>query len=176
MLALEHSHQLAVEEKRAQADREARQEEAQREYLKGQAKPLQEFLEIVKRDQGRRFLGNMLKRDGARSHVEQILGGPIDPSVWQSLSDARTALEVIPDDVVKEYTGRIVLVADADLRDKLFRLLGHIAAGTKPWMSESEVSTLILEAGTLIAERIIDPSIRPENLGWETPPPTKGSG
>ena len=168
MLALEHTHQLAVENKRQESDRRARQEAALREYLKEQARPLRDFLEIVKRDQGRRLLQNMLKRDGTRKYAEETLGGPIDPAVWQALSDARTALEVIPDDVVKEYTGRIVLIADADLRDKMFRLLGHVAAGTKPWMSESEVSTLILEAETLIAERIVDPSVEPENLGWET--------
>ena len=165
-----HAHELEMERQCREADRDVRHEEALREHLKERAQPLSDFLDLVERDQGRRLLANMLGRDGPRKHAEKLIGGEIEPDVWNAISAHRTALEISPDAVLKEYAGRLILVADAELRGMLLQLLVHIAAGITPALSESEVSTLIVKARTLIAERIIDPASPPDNLGWETRP------
>ena len=70
---------------------------------------------------------------------------------------AETTPEIRWQDVVKEYGGPILTILNEELREKLGKLLAHMAAGEKGWLSGDEVADLIVETRGLLATYIIDP-------------------
>jgi hypothetical protein len=146
----QYRHELALQGQRTGADRLARQEAVMREHLRERAKPLYEFLEIVERDQSRRFLRGSLLADGTRDRAWQVVKDHIDrptfDAVWLEMVAADTAAEIRWQDVVKRYSGRFFTVGDEKLRDCLFKLLMHVAAGEAGAFTASEISTLLIEA------------------------------
>ena len=166
----EHRHTTELELRRERAERQVRREEALREYQRGQAEPFYEFLGIVERLQGRRLLGNMMRAGGGQRRFEEYLHGldpamrdKIGPEVWENLSaiwEELVQADTQPDfrwqDVVKKYSQRILLVADEELRGTLVQLLGHVASGQQPHLSEQEVATLLAEARQRMVTLIVD--------------------
>ena len=167
----EHSHDADLQDRRLEAEREAARSETKRAYLKQRAQPLLEFLEIVEREQGRRLLEGGLRGGDAKQRFEAgfhqldpAVKAQMDPLVWENLGAiweelvrADTQPAVRWQDLIKEYGGKIVLVLDEDLRLKFVRLLAHLSAGAYGGqLSESEVSTLVVEARIGLLDAIIE--------------------
>ena len=65
----QQKHGLQAQTLQIDADRQARREEAARQHLREQARPLYDFLAVVERDQGRRLLRGMLQGEGTRARA-----------------------------------------------------------------------------------------------------------
>ncbi|MEX0785789.1 MAG: hypothetical protein WD939_04050 [Dehalococcoidia bacterium] len=166
----QQDHDTRMQGQRLESERRLRRDEALRRHLKERAEPLYDFLKTVEREHARAFLGRMLHDGHAKQRFEQHLHAldpalkeRLDPVVWANLSaiwDELVRKDTEPavrwQDMVKEYSIRLVLVGDEQLRQMLLELLSHIAGGQKSHLSEAEVSTLIRDAHARIATSIID--------------------
>lgn len=154
----QQDHEAIMQAEREQVERRVRLEHAAREHSQRRAERLYDFLDIIERDQGTRLLRSLVDTEGFRGQVEEFLQGRLDPKVWQEFVDLQTKPPMLWQDIVKEYSGRIVTVGHEKLRGILVKLLAHLAANRqKGSLGDAEVSTLLLEAKALIAAGILDP-------------------
>ena len=145
-----------LQAQRLRAEGQARREDALREHLRQQAEPLYEFLRIMERHQGGRFMENVMRGGGAQKRVEEFFGTKIPPETWEAFIQEESIPDVSWMEVTREYVGRIVIIGDEKLRAMLVKLLVHLSSGQDGWLSEAEVSTLIRDARAWIAESIIE--------------------
>lgn len=155
----QHRHDVEMQAQRLEAERQRQRMDAVREQNKRMAAPLYDFLEIVERRQGDRFLGMSLRAKGMKERVEDVLKARLAPEVHEAFVRAITTPEVNWLEVNKKYMGRIVTIPHEDLRLILTKLLTHICTGEKGWLSGSEISTLIVEARGILATGITAPDL-----------------
>lgn len=152
-------------------ERRTRMENALREHLRDRAKGIYEFLEVIEREQGRRFLRDILSGSTSmKAEVYQAIQNAVDPVTWDQLWQEFVAAETWPverwQDVIKQYSGRFFALGDRRLRDMLFELLGHFAARDKTLLTDAQVAELLQEAKERIAQTIVELN-SPELGPWE---------
>lgn len=157
-------HDNRRQQREFEADKVARREEAARQQSRDQAKPFYEFIELVELDQGRRLLKSMMTGQGGRrikDNVWNVVSDVIEESAWEPIWNDLVLAETWPterwQDIVRKYSGRFLTVQDVRFRDTLLKLMGHYVGREQSTLAPSDVSQLILEARSILADKIVNP-------------------